>query len=904
MFHMVNKVHERLHSDRNGGALRSRAWVRWGGIWVAFVWFAMAVSPLAFGQRSDVAVDAVSWRIDASIAAMTLAEKISLLSGGSVLGTTPLPRLGIPAFRMGDGPIGAHDPSPSTAFAAGIALAATWDRDLAGRIGVQIGRDSRSRGAAFLLGPGLNIYRAPMNGRNEEYFGEDPFLAGQIVVPYVMGLQSQGVTATVKHFVANNSEFARFHCDAVVSERALREIYLPAFEAAVKQGHAGAIMDSYNRVNGTWMTENAHLNTEIAKREWGFDGVVMSDWIATHDAIGAANGGLDLEMPAALYFNDESLEPAVKSGKVTMATIDDKIRRMLRLAARFGWIEPDTNGPGWVSHDPLDASIPRYNQAGRQVALEGALESATLLKNQGNLLPLDPAKNLKIAVIGPNALPGYATGGGSGMVPPYFVTGPFRGISDYLGARGDVDYDQGIPRLDALAAQTGLTLTPDGAVGVTVETFKSADLSGKPASTRTETEINAGPYAQVNSDPGAQPNLGISVDASAAKAGMRASIEGALHGPVESTRWTGYYRAKDAGKYLVFVEHAATYRLTIDGKVEIDHAEIARSSVAQTLVELTAGVHKVVLEEFPLEPFVNGSTRLGIAKEDSLVSASAVEMAKRADAVVLSVGFDVETEGEGADRAYQLLPGQNELIRAVAAANPRTILVLNAGGSVDASTWIDKVPALLHIWYAGEEGGTALARILFGEADPSGRMPISWERALKDNPSYAWYYPKSGTNQIEYGDDIFVGYRGYRHNHTEPLFPFGFGLSYTTFQYSNLTIRPVAESNLGYRVGFDVTNTGSHDGADVAQLYVGEEKLTVARPVRELKGFARVQLKAGETRHVTLALDARSFAWYDVDKAAWHVDAGSFTVRVGRSSEETELEGKVEVASPEILPVK
>ena len=285
-------------------------------------------------------------------------------------------------------------------------------------------------------------------------------MAGQIAVPYIEGVQSQGVSATIKHFVGNDSEFARFNSDSIVGERALREIYLPAFEAAVREAHVGAIMDAYDHLNGVWMTDNARLNVEIVKKQWGFDGVIMSDWVATHDGVGAANGGLDLEMPAGLYFNDDVLIPAIKSGKVSVDTIDDKIRRMLRLAARFGWISAAPAGPGWISHDPMDPSIPRYNQEGRQVALQSALESATLLKNQDNLLPLDPAKFKNIAVIGPNAYPGYATGGGSGMVPPFFVTGPFRGISDYLGVRGNVTYDQGIPRPNAMAAQTGLSVRP------------------------------------------------------------------------------------------------------------------------------------------------------------------------------------------------------------------------------------------------------------------------------------------------------------------------------------------------------------------------------------------------------------------------------------------------------------
>jgi beta-glucosidase len=861
----------------------------------------------------------IETRIDRSIAAMTLEEKISLISGGSVLGSTALPRLGIPAFRMGDGPIGAHDPSPSTAFAAGIALAATWDRDLAREIGTQIGRDSRSRGAAFLLGPGMNIYRAPMNGRNHEYFGEDPFLAGQIAVHYVQGVQSQNVAATIKHFVGNDSEFARFTSDTMVSERALREIYLPAFEAAVKEGRAAAIMDSYNQLNGTWMTENLRLNRNVAKRQWRFDGLIMSDWIATHDGVASANGGLDLEMPAPLYFNPEMLVPAVKSGKVKESEIDDKVRRLLRVAARFGWITPAAEGPGWVSHDPMDLDIPRYNQKGREVALRSALESATLLKNDGALLPLDPARFKRIAVIGPDADPGYATGGGSGMVPPFFMTGPLKGISDYLGVRGEVTYAQGIDKLDALAEQTGLTETPDGdKPGVITETFSTLDFSGKPTATRHDASINAGPYAQLPATTSeAEPNIGLgmnaggdavanaSSDAAAAKKKMLDWIEGYLHAPDQYTRWTGYYHAKSGGEYLAFVERPGKYRLTIDGKTVIDQAEINAPMVKQARTTLTAGVHKVVLEDLGAPKFGNGITRLGIVRADALVHQGAIELAKRADAVVLSVGFDIETETEGADREFQLLPGQNELIEQVAAANPNTIVVLNAGGSVDAKPWLGQVAALLDIWYPGQEGGIALARILFGDDDPSGRLPISWERNLEDNPSADHYYTAAGTNRIDYGDDIFVGYRGYEHRRTKPLFPFGLGLSYTSFRYSNLEIHEEPGAPAGaYTVGFDVTNNGQREGADVAQIYVSEERPEAPRPPQELKGFARVELKPGETRHLVVPLDARSFAWYDVAAKAWHADAGTFAIHVGRSSADRQLEGKVVLAKPILLPVE
>jgi len=844
-------------------------------------------------------------QINRSIAAMTIDEKISLISGASLLGSTPLPRLGIPAFRMGDGPLGEHDPAPSTAFAAGIALAASWDRALAEDIGIQIGRDARSRGVAFLLGPGMNIYRAPMNARNHEYFGEDPFLAGQMAAHYVIGLQSQDVSATIKHFVGNDSEFARFNSNTVVSERALREIYLPPFEAAVKQGHAGAIMDSYNQLNGIWMAQNGRLNNDVAKGEWDFDGLIMSDWVATKDGVASANGGLDLEMPAGLQFTPAILKAAIKSGKVREAVLDDKVRRLLRVAARFGWISPAPEGPGWLSHDPLDLSIPRYNQQGRVVALKAALESMTLLKNAHGLLPLDPAKFKTIAVIGPNAYPGYATGGGSAMVASYFITGPLRGISDRLGLDGDVTYAQGVKRLDVLAAATGLTAGPDSDTpGVVAETFATPEFAGAPLRSRTEPAIDGGPYAHISTDEEAVPNIGLGVSAAGQKDEVRKTIEGWLQIPTEYTRWTGYYHVKAGGEYLAFVQHVGRYRLKIDGATILDHSQITAPMVSQIQVALSPGVHKVVLEDLGVFMFDNHITRVGIAAVGDLVDPNALALARRADAAVVSVGFDVESEAEGSDREYQLLPGQIELIRAVAAVNPNTIVVLNGGGSVDTEAWIDEVPALLDIWYAGQEGGTALAQILFGDANPSGRLPISWERRLSDNPSAAFYYTAPGTNRITYGDDIFVGYRGYAHNHIQPLFPFGFGLSYTDFAYQNLSIRPAPDPHgLAYTVSFDVTNTGSRAGADVAQLYVAESAPSVPRPPQELKNFERVQLAPHETKRINLHLDARAFAWFDVGAKAWHADAGLYTLRIGRSSQDIRLEAEVSVARPVIIPV-
>jgi beta-glucosidase len=826
-------------------------------------------------------------KINDTIAKMTLEEKIHMLSGSTMMSSAGIPRLGIPAFRMSDGPMGAHIPPPSTAYAAGIGLAASWDRDLAMKIGIQIGRDARSRGASYLLGPGVNIYRAPLNGRNFEYFGEDPFLAAETAVGYINGVQSQGVSATIKHYAANNSEYFRFTEDSVVSERALREIYLPTFEAAVRKAHVGAIMDSYNLLNGQHATENYHLNVEIAKQQWGFDGLMMSDWWATHDGVAAANGGLDLEMPFGYFMNEKTLLPAVKDGKVKESVIDDKIRRLLREAYRFGWI----------NHDPLDITIPRYNQQGRLAALQSAREGIVLLKNQGNLLPLDPAKVKTIAVIGPDAFPAIPTAGGSGQIPTFTEVSTLKGISDRLGVNANVVYDRGVPKLTILAVRTGfMQALGKFALGLTVETFDNPDFSGKPIATRTEMFANSGQNIMDS------PDLAELINSIPAQIMMGMMVSG----PTAATkyeRWTGYYFARAQGNYVVFAENQGKYRLKIDDATVIDHSEIPKFALAQRVVPLTPGPHKVVMEVLGSPQFGEAQIKIGIAQEGTLVSQSAIDLAKKADAVVVAVGFDQDIETEGADREFQLPPGQEDLIEKIEAVNPNTIVTVTSGGSVDASRWIDSVAALLENWYPGQEGGTALAEVLFGDVNPSGRLPISWEKSLADNPSYAYYYPTPGTLTIPYKDDVFVGYRGYEHNGVKPLFPFGFGLSYTSFKYAGLKIHPGAAYG-AYEVSFEVTNTGTRAGADVAQVYVSEDSPQVPRPPQELKGFARVVLEPGQSRRVTVPLDARSFTWYDERAAAWHADAGSFTIHVSRSSADPQLEGKITLAQAIVLPVK
>ncbi len=823
---------------------------------------------------------AVDKRVDDLVSKMTVDEKIELIGGDTPFRTHAIPRLNIPYFQMADGPVGAHIPAPTIAYAAGIGLAASWDDALTLRIGQQLGRDARSRGAAFLLGPGVNIYRAPMNGRNFEYFGEDPFLASGIAVGYIRGVQQEGVSATVKHYLGNNSEYLRHDSDSVIDERTLREIYEPVFESAVKTAKVGAIMDSYNLTNGQHMTQNKPLNVDVAKGQWHFPGIIMSDWVATYDTAAAANGGLDLEMPFGVYFSAEKMLPLLKDGTISQATLDDKVRRILRVAADFGWLD----------HPQLDINIPRYNLEGRAASLQGALEGAVLLKNDNQALPLDKTATKTIAVIGPTAVQTVMTGGGSGEVVSFASTNLLVGISDYLGERAKVLYARGLYSVNQMSRLTHFTTDAAGTTaGVTHITYAKANLEGDVTSTVTESAL--GTPGSTRREPEEQELNALTAHRSASPY-VRAT---------NSSKWTGYYTPAQGGKFAIFIQTDGKYRLLVDDAVVFDSSVVPKYILNQTTMELTKAPHKVVVEQLSQQIGSVSGMRAGIAALDTIVDQDALAMAAKADAVILAVGFNAASESEGGDRSFELPVGQEQLIDRIAATGKKTIVVITSGGSVDLENWKDKVQGILETWYSGEQGGTAAARLLFGEDSPSGHLPISWEKRITDNPSYAHYYPEPGTNKIVYGEGIFVGYRGYEHNHVEPEFPFGFGLSYTTFDFSHLKVTPEADGH--FNVSFDVTNTGKRAGATVAQVYVSPASAKVERPAKELKAYERVMLSPGETKHIAVKLNPRSFSYFDVKSSAWQSDAGTYHLLLGDSSQHIEQDISVQLAKPLTTPV-
>lgn len=819
--------------------------------------------------------EALHTRVNDIIHKMTLEQKLEYI-GGTGFAVRAMPSLGLPSFEMSDGPFGVRSNLglPSTTYAIGIGLAASWDRDLAARAGEGIGRDARARGVHFMLGPGIDIYRSPRNGRNFEYFGEDPFLTGAIATGYITGMQTQGVSATVKHFMGNNSEYLRHDSDSVINERAIREIYLPGFEAAVKQGHVGAIMDSYNLVNGIHMTQNGYFNTDILRKDWGFIGVDMSDWVATYDAVGAANGGLDIEMPTGAFMNPKNLLPAVKDGKVKESTIDEKVFHILDTAGRFGWLD----------RPQIDDSISLDDTKNNAVALDTAREGLVLLKNEGNLLPLNKAETKTILIVGPDAYPGVPVGGGSAGVVPFHTISDLEGLTTYLGTATNVLYDRGVPTLSEVARDTKfVTAAENGKPGLTYEAFSNAGLSGTPT-TDVVPSIN---------DPGVDWHQ-ILQDPVKAKALFEAMSSGAVSRKA-SHRWTGYYIAPKADSYIVALQGSGEGggdRVYLDGKLIIDDWSLVRAVQPHLTMQLSAGSHKVVVENFQNSP-IGGKIRFGIIPVDDVVNAKAKALAAKADVVVIAAGFDDESETEGADRTFALPFGQDQLISSLAAINKKTIVTVTSGGNVDSESWIDAIPAYMENWYSGQAGGTALAEILFGDVNPSGHLPATFERKAEDNPTYNNYYPEPNSVRVLYKEGIWVGYRGYQHDHIQPLYPFGYGLSYTTFKFTNLSITPNAATAT---VSFDITNTGSRAGKEVAQVYVSDDHAKVPRPEEELKGFDKVSLQPGETKHVTIDLNDRAFAYYDVAEKNWHIAPGTFKIGVGDSSASIDLKGNVDIS--------
>ena len=865
---------------------------------VAVAVLAAALTSLAAGLPASAQPPAASLAHASStkvvqlVAAMTLDEKLGMVNGWPN-GVSPppqtnrtigvgfipgVPRLGIPALTFTDGPAGVRMNLPTTAMPAPVALASTFSADLAQRYGEVLGRDARSRDQDVIFGPMVNMVRVPQAGRNFETLGEDPSLMAQLVAAETRGIQSQGEIATAKHSAENNQENNRMGVNVNVDDQTLREMELRGFEAAVKAGNTGAVMCAYNSVNGNFSCENPTLLTDILRNQWGFSGFVVSDYGANHSAGPALEAGTDIEFFGTHFLQ---LKALIQSGAVPEAALDAAVGGILTTMDRFGLLAHASPTGGTVVNRPL----PEFPElADAQQALTIAEQGSVLLRNQGDTLPLTQADLRSLAVIGTTARTLLVGGGGSSRV--LGVTereiSPLTALQQAAGPQGNITFAVGRD-LQGVAVPSSALAPPN-------------PTPGQHGLLRTNTVTGA---TQVD------PNIDF-VRPNALPEGTQAT-------------WTGTITAPTTGNYLLAVQTDGTGgSLTVDGQPVITSSVLAAlgttlhrttDGLANSFVQLnlTTGPHTVSVTAAPVPafpPFIpasSGPVQIRFAwitpQQRQANLAAAVAAAKQARTAVV---FAYMEGTEGVDQPTLTLPDeQDQLIEAVAAANPRTVVVLNSGYPV-LMPWVNDVRAILDMWYPGQEGGQATANVLVGAAVPGGKLPMTFPAHESDAPTATSPLRYPGVNNQEYySEGIFVGYRWYDQNNITPLFPFGFGLSYTTFGYDHLNTKPNGNTP---RVQFTVTNTGTRTGTEVAQVYVGRLPTSAPTPVKQLAGVARVTLRPGQSKRVTVDLDPRSLAYWDTTSRRWITPGGNVSVLVGSSSRDIRLSGEIQVASSSTGP--
>jgi len=798
-------------------------------------------------------------RTDALLAQMTPSEKITMMHAGAQCPwgacVDANARLGIPALKLQDGPAGVADGAGGvTQLPAPVTAAATWDTALMGQYGQVIGAEAWGKGANVVLGPTINIVRDPRWGRAFESLSEDPYLAAQLGAADIIGIQSQGAMVQVKHYADYNQETFRNNPqdNVIMSDRTQREIYLPAFEAAVRQAQAASVMCSYATVAGTFACENSQLLQTILKGELGFTGFVTSDWGGTHSTVASATNGLDQEMNGADFYG-AALTAALANGQVSLATIDGHVRRILVTMFKAGLF--DLAQPGTITTPVTSAA---HTAIARQVVQEGSV----LLKNSGAILPIGPAVR-SIAVIGDGAGQNAMTaGGGSAHVNAPYVVTPFQGIAA-RGGGATVTYAQGNAAPDGELVDSGFLAPSSGSGnGLFGQYFLGTALAGAPVLGRVDPTVNFiwG---------GASPAAGLPATGWSAK-------------------WTGTLTPPTTGVYQFALNSDDGSRLFINGQQVINNWFNQPPTTRTGSISLTAG-QPVSIEVDYFQDGGGSQVFLNWTIPNQNLHDPAVALARASDLAIVFVNL---AEGEGGDLSNIDLSGvQNQLVSDVAAAQPNTVVVINSGSAV-TMPWAGAVRAIIENWYPGQEDGNAIASLLFGDANFSGKLPVSFPQALADVPAHTTAQWPGQNGTVQYSEALQVGYRWYDAQGKTPLFPFGFGLSYTTFGYGNLTVAaPAADGSVA--VGFDVTNTGSRAGAEVAQVYVSQPG-AAGEPPRNLRGFQRIDLAPGQTRHVAVTLDARSFQTWTT---TWTTTPGTHTIAVGASSRDLRLTGTVVIGA-------
>lgn len=798
--------------------------------------------------------------IAALVASMTVEEKAAFTAGADFWTLVANERVGIPPIRVTDGPNGARGSAlfglggeTAVCVPCGSALGATWDPELVERVGVMLGEEALTKACRALLAPTVNLHRSPLGGRNFECYSEDPLLSGKTAAAFVRGVQSQGVVTTVKHFAGNDAEFERQSINSVIDARTLRELTLVPFELAVREGGALGVMTAYNRLNGPHCSEHHQLITEILRGEWGFEGFVLTDWMSAGSTNGSSAAGLDLEMPGPGAFYGKVLGDAVAAGEVSESELDEHVTHLLQVFDRIGALDDDP--------DRASTSIDRPEH--RVLAREAAAAATVLLRNdtrQGNraVLPFDRSAVRTLAVLGPNAERPQMMGGGSANLAPHYEISLLDALRDTLGDDVEVRFERGVD-IDRTTAPLYAPFA--------IEYFAGSDLAGEPVA---RGRYRNGKLLVVDPLPDGVPSDAFSF------------------------RATATYVPDEGGTHtFALVQMAGRGRILLDGEVLLDGVadppgpgtEFFGFASAEALapVELEAGKAVEVVVEFSVAPdafFLRG-IKVGHRRPNppDLLD-RAIASASDVDAVIVMVGTNDDWETEGEDRVAMDLPGrQDDLVARAVAANPNTVVVVNTGSPVTMD-WADDAPAIVQAWFGGQEMGNALAEVLFGDAEPGGRLPTTFPQRLEHNPSYGNFPGEFG--ELRYGEGVLLGYRWYEARHLPTRFPFGHGLSYSTFGLAEPTLSVDGDT---VTVSVPVTNTGDRRGTEVVQCYVAPPtSRTVTRPPKELKAFAKVRLDPRESTIVELVLDARAFAYWDPTAGDWQVTPGIYELHVGRSS--------------------
>lgn len=839
--------------------------------------------------------------IEEVISKLSLNEKTRLLAGIDNWHTYAVPRLGVPSLRFTDGPNGARGTKffegvPAACFPAATGLASSWDPEFLQKVGQAIGRDCKDKGCHVLLGPTINIQRSPLGGRGFESYSEDPLLSGQLARAFIKGVQSEGVSATIKHYVTNDSEFERMSMSSELSTRALREIYLRPFELACRDPETApwALMTAYNRVNGLHASENKYLLDSVLRKQWGWNGMVMSDWYGTYSADASIKAGLDLEMPGPPTWRADALQRCVVSQKIRVAEIDARVREVLKLVNRVA--------ASGIPEDAEETGVPQKETV--DLLRQAAGSANVLLKNNASLLPLAASEVTSIAVIGPNADAPVFSGGGSANLRPYKHTTALEGIRAAIadsGSKVEVQYTLGAhAHKEAPLLSDKHLKTKSGEPGYDIEWFNEDPLKN-PGAKRVHYTKGTTSFAFFND------NLpGDDVLAQECWATM-----------------TGYYTPDVTGKYEFGAAATGLVDIYVNGKKIVDNSTnpvpghvFFMTGTVEVLgtVELEAGKPAEIVLQFtsPVAARARGFTHIGAgslslegrggcrwgggrAFEDDEGVKEAVDLAKRVDKVVLVVGLNNDWESEGYDRDHMHLPrATNKLVSAVLEANKNTVVVIISGTPV-AMPWVDSASTVVQSFYSGGEAGHGLADVLFGKINPSSRLPLTFPIRDEDAPSHLNFPGQNG--KVLYAEGVFVGYRHYQTYKKNVLFPFGYGLSYTQFEHSDLKVSGEIGKDSTVKVSVTVKNVGKVAGRDVAQVYVRDIVSRLDRPVKELKGFAKTSvLEPGKSETVTVALDKYAFAYFDDwagegrdGEGLWVAEAGDFEIIAAPSSTESGL---------------